>query len=143
MAPTKKQRQQVSDALAKLQDDLAMSWIDKSLPKDWNYLDSKDPIEPHKTRVTMRLDTDMVKWFRKLGHGYQKRINQILRVYYTSVIAGEVQTHYAANAQTELRAGYYERMNSILEQMSADMEAYMNGGPPPPDPRTYMGSVIR
>ena len=31
--------------------------------------------------VTIRLDTDMLEWFRGAGPGYQTRINQILRQY--------------------------------------------------------------
>ena len=35
-----------------------------------------------KEPVTMRLDSDMVTWFRLQGRGYQTRINGILRSYY-------------------------------------------------------------
>ena len=35
-----------------------------------------------KKPVTVRLDTDMVKWFKKQGRGYQTRINAVLRAYY-------------------------------------------------------------
>lgn len=31
--------------------------------------------------VTIRLDTDMLDWFKSAGPGYQTRINQILRQY--------------------------------------------------------------
>ena len=31
--------------------------------------------------VTIRLDTDMLEWYRGAGPGYQTRINQILRQY--------------------------------------------------------------
>ena len=31
--------------------------------------------------VTIRLDTDMLEWFKAAGPGYQTRINQILRQY--------------------------------------------------------------
>jgi uncharacterized protein (DUF4415 family) len=31
--------------------------------------------------VTIRLDTDMLDWFKGAGPGYQTRINQILRQY--------------------------------------------------------------
>ena len=31
--------------------------------------------------VTIRLDTDMLEWFKGNGPGYQTRINQILRQY--------------------------------------------------------------
>ncbi len=139
MAAPRKQTQDMANALARMQDGMMHSWLDRSLPDDWNYLNSKDPIDPHKTRVTLRLDSDMLKWFRKLGPGYQKRINQVLRVYFTAILAGEVQTHYVANDQTELRIGYYERMGKIMEQMTEDFEAFEKGGPLPGDPRTYLG----
>ncbi|MEX2263830.1 MAG: BrnA antitoxin family protein [Bryobacteraceae bacterium] len=35
-----------------------------------------------KEPVTVRLDSDMVAWFRRQGRGYQTRINAILRSYY-------------------------------------------------------------
>ena len=34
-----------------------------------------------KSTVTMRLDPDILKWFRGQGKGYQTRINAILRMY--------------------------------------------------------------
>lgn len=38
------------------------------------------PMEP-KEQVTLRLDADVLKWFRSLGKGYQTRINALLRAY--------------------------------------------------------------
>ena len=34
---------------------------------------------PQKQIVTIRLDVEMLKWFKSAGPGYQTRINQILR----------------------------------------------------------------
>jgi uncharacterized protein (DUF4415 family) len=34
-----------------------------------------------KAVVTMRLDRDVLDWFRKKGRGYQTRINALLRAY--------------------------------------------------------------
>jgi uncharacterized protein (DUF4415 family) len=34
-----------------------------------------------KTQVTLRLDADVLEWFRAQGSGYQTRINQLLRAY--------------------------------------------------------------
>jgi uncharacterized protein (DUF4415 family) len=36
---------------------------------------------PSKQAVTMRLDSDVLAWFKKQGKGYQTRINQLLRRY--------------------------------------------------------------
>lgn len=34
-----------------------------------------------KLTVTMRLDPDILEWFRERGKGYQTRINAVLRMY--------------------------------------------------------------
>ena len=36
---------------------------------------------PPKQSVTIRLDTDVLTWFKSQGQGYQTRINKLLRVY--------------------------------------------------------------
>ena len=35
----------------------------------------------YKQQVTIRLDDDVLKWFRAQGDGYQTRINALLRAY--------------------------------------------------------------
>lgn len=35
-----------------------------------------------KKPVTLRLDADILEWFRSTGKGYQTRINAVLRSYY-------------------------------------------------------------
>jgi len=39
-------------------------------------------IPPGKETVTLRLDRDLLDWFRGQGKGYQTRINQVLRAFY-------------------------------------------------------------
>ncbi|MFF7061308.1 BrnA antitoxin family protein [Pseudomonas sp. NPDC008258] len=36
---------------------------------------------PAKQAVTIRLDSDVLAWFKEQGSGYQTRINQLLRQY--------------------------------------------------------------
>lgn len=36
---------------------------------------------PGKRPVTIRLDSDVIDWFKSQGQGYQTRINQLLRRY--------------------------------------------------------------
>ncbi|MGE7989807.1 BrnA antitoxin family protein [Pseudomonas sp. NPDC089554] len=36
---------------------------------------------PAKKAVTIRLDADVLAWFKEQGSGYQTRINQLLRQY--------------------------------------------------------------
>ena len=40
------------------------------------------PLAQRKERTSLRLDADMLKWFRAQGRGYQTRINAILRSYF-------------------------------------------------------------
>jgi len=39
---------------------------------------------PPKQPVTLRLDTDVLVWFKSQGQGYQTRINKLLRSYMES-----------------------------------------------------------
>ena len=41
------------------------------------------PEEPKK-QLTLRLDADLLEWFKAQGRGYQTRINAILRSYYSA-----------------------------------------------------------
>ena len=36
---------------------------------------------PRKQQITIRLDDDVLEWFRAQGKGYQTRINSLLRAY--------------------------------------------------------------
>jgi uncharacterized protein (DUF4415 family) len=49
-------------------------------PIDWATVEVHAP-RPKK-HLTMRLDADMVDWFRAQGPGYQSRMNAVLRAYY-------------------------------------------------------------
>lgn len=91
-------RAEAIGALRRLQQELTESWIDRSLPEGWHGLDMRAPVPAPKTRVTLRLDSDMLKWFRKLGPGYQARINDVLRVYWTALLAGLVKSHWDEDA---------------------------------------------
>src|ERR1700676_2399956 len=48
---------------------------------DW--LTTELPKPQRKGHMTLRIDTDVLAWFRAQGKGYQSRINAILRKYYT------------------------------------------------------------
>ena len=36
---------------------------------------------PRKAQLTLRVDQDVLEWFRKRGRGYQTKINALLRAY--------------------------------------------------------------
>lgn len=39
------------------------------------------PIAPKKVQMTLRIDSDVVDWFKAHGRGYQTQINALLRAY--------------------------------------------------------------
>ena len=48
-------------------------------PESWASLERRAPVDPWKERVTIRIDAEVLKWFKKSGPGYQTRINAVLR----------------------------------------------------------------
>ena len=36
---------------------------------------------PRKAQLTLRVDSDVLEWYRKQGQGYQTKINSLLRAY--------------------------------------------------------------
>jgi uncharacterized protein (DUF4415 family) len=48
---------------------------------DDSFFKTADLHVPEKQTITIRLDTDVLDWFRRQGRGYQTRINKLLRSY--------------------------------------------------------------
>ncbi len=95
-------RNEMLHELEALQEKLASDWLDQSLPEDWHGLDTWHGPVRDKTRVTIRLDADMVRWFRKLGPGYGARVNQVLRIYWTALLCGLIKAHQYDNTLPRL-----------------------------------------
>ena len=55
------------------------------LPTGWLSAHEDAPCGPAKTKMTIRMDTDVLEWYRALGQGYQNRINTVLRAYKNAV----------------------------------------------------------
>ena len=53
--------------------------VDTSAPGFWETAELRMP-EP-KGQITLRIDRDVLDWFRKSGRGYQTRMNAVLRSY--------------------------------------------------------------
>ena len=60
-------------------------------PSDWHQIHRDAPIEPHREKVTVRLDADMLKWYRSLGRGWQPRMNAVLRAYMKAILSKEIE----------------------------------------------------
>ena len=51
-------------------------------PVDMKWAMTELPLPRRKAHTTLRLDADLLDWFRSQGRGYQTRINAVLRSYY-------------------------------------------------------------
>ena len=60
------------------------------IPVEWHEIAQRAEPQPTE-RVTLRLDRDVVKFFRSMGTGYGPRINDVLRSYMHARIAGVIR----------------------------------------------------
>jgi uncharacterized protein (DUF4415 family) len=54
---------------------------DPDFGDDWNWGEAVLVIPPKKKAISIRVDEDVLDYFRKEGAGYQRRINAVLRSY--------------------------------------------------------------
>jgi uncharacterized protein (DUF4415 family) len=52
----------------------------RDVPDDW-YKNATLVIPTSKKMLSLRLDSDILDWFKQQGQGYQTRINAVLRAY--------------------------------------------------------------
>ena len=65
-------RGKVIELRASVEDDLlSLAEEERGAEARWN--------RPRKRRISLRVDTEVVEWFKSKGPGYQTRINRILR----------------------------------------------------------------
>ncbi len=57
---------------------------DDAMDDDWVIIDP--PLPRRKAHMTLRVDADVLDWFRAQGKGYQTKINAILRKYYETKV---------------------------------------------------------
>ncbi len=75
-------RELTAEELNRLDDrDIDYSEIPPLDESFWKNARLRVPDRP-KTQLTVRLDADIVDWFKAQGKGYQTRINAVLRMFY-------------------------------------------------------------
>lgn len=77
-----------------MNEDFQASWSEPSTAQqhDTGGVTRQPASVPQKQIVTIRLDVEMLKWFKAAGPGYQTRINQILRDHMEAHKAHETQS---------------------------------------------------
>ncbi len=67
-----------------------MKLKDALIPPEWREIEAKVPVQPKRTKVTVDLDADVVRWFRAMGLGYQRRMNAVLRTFMLALASKEI-----------------------------------------------------
>ena len=88
----------------------------RSLPPEWDEVDLKAKIDPKKTKITLRLDEDIIKFFRAQGPGYAKQINYVLRTFVTGRIANALFVREQSLDMEEIIGGYRSKpVEEVME----------------------------
>jgi uncharacterized protein (DUF4415 family) len=69
------------------------------------------PAAANKTRITIRIDSDVLAWFRQRVHeqgggSYQRLINEALREYVEREMEGDLETRLRTILREELQAAH-------------------------------------
>ena len=76
---TKQQLKELEALKAMPDEEIDYSDIPATAPDQWRGAEVGKFYRPLKRQITLRLDADVLEWFKSQGSGYQTRINEVLR----------------------------------------------------------------
>ena len=89
------------------------------IPEDWHNVAQRAP-EPRGAKITIRLDEDVLKFFRLMGVNYQGRINQVLRAFMLArlakVVPGPEDVVYRPSRRDRYALGVAEFIGQVQLQ---------------------------
>lgn len=126
--PTKAQTaiafHQLGQVLRDLETDLRWN-LDGSvrIPDDWHRI-AQERDQPLKTKITLRVDQDVARFFRAMGQGHLTRMNAVLRAFMLARLAEVVKSEarYEASA-TEIEARVRDEIFAVIRAQEAAKEA--------------------
>ncbi|MEO0654675.1 MAG: BrnA antitoxin family protein [Pseudomonadota bacterium] len=104
-------------------------WDQKIVPMEWHTALEREN-QPSKTRVTLRLDEDLVKFFRKLGPGWQTTLNSVVRAFVKARLSGIIQGPLSLE-KTLPGLGDYPEIGDTEEKLEQMAEHLRGGGQDP------------
>jgi uncharacterized protein (DUF4415 family) len=64
----------------------------ENIPAEWSAIEDTVPVRRRKVRVNAAFDEDVAKFYRGMGHGYQARMNMVLRTYMLAILSRHIET---------------------------------------------------
>lgn len=143
----------MADAMRMLEWDLHSTVLRQMrIPEEWHQIAQKKPGQ-RKTRVTLRLDADLVTFFRSMGPDWQVRVNQLMSVWMHARLAGLIEggetMDYLARREDQMLEGKRPDFGTYQRECDALMgpepvEGWReNGGVPMPERPAPMTPVAR
>ncbi len=127
---TKKQTETAFHQLAQVMRDLEgdLGWRLKDsprIPAAWHEI-AQERIQPLKRPVTLRIDEDVIKFFRAMGQGHLTRMNAVLRTFMLARLAEVVKAQEEYKPPPAFEEEYRARMaifsRMLLERMAEGEE---------------------
>ena len=87
----------------------------RDCPPEWDQIDIQTESAQSKEKISIRLDEDVLKFFRAMGPNYTTKINYMLRTFVMGRLARVLFSRSGALDQEELLLGI--RQKSLREQM--------------------------
>ena len=92
------------------------------IPAGWRQI-AKGPAVPKKVKLTLRVDEDVVAFFRAMGIGHLTRMNAVLRTFMLARLAGVVTGPDAVEYRPTLEEEERSLRREISDMVRAEMEA--------------------
>lgn len=109
---------QLGQVLRDLETDLRWGLEDSPrIPREWHQI-AQERIQPERQKVTLRLDADVVRFFRAMGQGHLARMNAVLRAFMLSRLAGVVQGEVSYEITPEARE-QHKRQDLMARYLAA------------------------
>jgi hypothetical protein len=97
------------------------------VPADWQAVAQGVP-EPGKEKLTLRVDADVIRFFRLMGRGYLTQMNAVLRAFMHARLAGVVKGPEGVDYAPTPVERYVAEGRSIIEAVAQRNMAAARGG---------------
>ncbi|MEM9716508.1 MAG: BrnA antitoxin family protein [Pseudomonadota bacterium] len=101
-----------------LRTNFTIDMVRGGLPPEWDDIDLSEYAAPKKGKLTLRLDEDIISFFRGMGPGYAKLVNRVLRTYMTGRISNALFVREQSISVDELVIGYRHKSTQELQDMA-------------------------
>ncbi|MFN3970344.1 MAG: BrnA antitoxin family protein [Gemmobacter sp.] len=97
------------------------------VPEEWEAVAQGVP-EPGKEKLTLRVDADVIRFFRLMGRGYLTQMNAVLRAFMHARLAGVVRGPEAVDYAPTPMERYVIEGRSVIEAMARRNMVAARGG---------------